>query len=160
MNILGTKPAEPGEPVKPRRGDAQRVLAAELLDEFRAYAQTHTDFMARLAGGIVNDVLGVETVTFDAAGVIARQWKVAAGSVEVCNLSSDPVTVVAGGPGPGAPNVGVGVSVVPAGAIRIVNLGARQMTIYGTAGDQVSYQAVTRGGLLGTTIAALDGGTP
>ncbi|GAA4699753.1 hypothetical protein [Phytohabitans rumicis] len=158
--ILGTPPAEPGPARKPRRGDAERILAGELLDAFRASAQTHTEFMARLHGMVVNDVLAVETVALDADGRIFRQWHVAAGAAEICNLSTEEVTVTASGPASGPPTGGVGVSVVPAGAIRIVNLGSRQMTIYGTATDRVSFQVVTRGGILGSTIGAIDGGAP
>lgn len=129
-----------------RAREAERLLAAELLAELRDYHQRSTEWMARIAGGIVNDVLSVETATFGADGVIHRSWHVAAGIVEVRNLStSAEVTVTSSGPSSTAPASGVGVSVVPAEDVQYVGLASHQMTLYGTEGERVCWQAYTRG---------------
>lgn len=92
MTILGTKPAQPGPARPPKGRDAERVLAAELLDAFRAAAQTSTEFMERLQGRLVNHVLAVETVEIPAEGWVARNWGAAAGAVEVTNLGAATAT--------------------------------------------------------------------
>lgn len=143
MNVFGPAPAVER---RPTGRQAERILAAELLDEFRAYAQTSTEFMARLGGRVVNDVLGVETCVFDAAATpVDRQWHVAAGCIVVANYSAaNTLTVVAAGPaGNPAPASGVGVTRIPPGACRVVALASRTVTFYGTAADAFSYQAFT-----------------
>jgi hypothetical protein len=145
MGILGITPAEPGE-VSPARGRAaERILAAELLAAFRAHAQTMTEFAERLQGRLVNHVLEVATCVFDSSATpVARQWKAAAGCVEVSNFSAAGVlTVHAAGPTGSAPSSGVGVYRVPAGATRVVAVASRQVTFYGAAGDAFSFQAFT-----------------
>lgn len=145
MSILGTTPAEP-EAVLPARGRAaERILAGELLAAFRDFAQTHTEFLARLQGRLVNDVLEVATFVFDAnATPVPRQWKAAAGCVEVSNFSAAGVlTVHAAGPASSAPTSGVGVYRVPAGATRVIAVASRQVTFYGAAADAFSFQAFT-----------------
>jgi hypothetical protein len=126
--------------------EMQRVMNAELLQDMRWWRQSFTEFAARLQGRLVNDVLQVETVIIDAnATPVTRQWRAAAGSVEVNNLSTHPITVSAGGASAVAPAQGVSVYIVPAASTRTVNLAARQVTFYGTAGDSFSYQAFTAG---------------
>ena len=145
MSILGTKPAVPGETHKARGRSAERILAAELLDAFRNAAQTMTEFAERLQGRLVNHVLEVGTWVFDAnATPVFRQWHAAAGCVEISNFSAAGVlTVVAAGPGAGAPTSGIGVYRIPAGVTRVVAVASRQVTVYGTAGDAFSRQAFT-----------------
>jgi hypothetical protein len=127
----------------PRGRHAEMMLAAQMLAAFREYAQTHTDFMARLAGNIVNDTLQVLTATFDSTGVITRDFHVAVGSLEVENLGTHIVTVVNSGASSGPPTGGIGVRVVPANARRLVPIASRVWTVYGTAGDQVSLISYT-----------------
>lgn len=143
--ILGTTPAEPGPARRPRRGDAERILAAELLDAFRAMAQSSTAFNERLEGRIVNHVLQVETCVVDPAGTpIARQWSAAAGCIELTNPDLlETITVHAAGPGAGAPSAGVGVYRVPPASTRVVAVASRQVTFYAAAGTTFSYQAFT-----------------
>jgi hypothetical protein len=148
MSILGTPVAERGESARPARGrEAERVLAAELLAAFRHMAQSTTDFMARIASGIINDVLVVETATFPADGIVHRQYGVAAGVIEVRNLAAtNVVTVSSSGPSSAAPSGGVGVYKVPGGVESEIHLASHQVTFYGTSGDSVSFQVLTSGG--------------
>jgi len=164
--LRGTVPPVPaagggdGLPASAPRGQhAATLLAGQMLAEFRAFAQTHTEFMARLAGNIVNDVLRVWTVTFDATGVVSQDFHVACGSLEVENLGTHPVTVINRGDASGsAPGGGVGVRVVPAGGHRIVPIGSRTLAVYGTAGDQISLVAYTVSARVGGGLGAVDGG--
>ncbi len=137
-------------PARRRRGlfagaEDRRVLTAELMDELRHYAQTMTEFAARLGGRLVNNVLAVETCIVDAVATpVAREWGVAAGCVEVSNLSdANTLTVVAAGAGAAAPASGMGVYRVRPNTTRVVAVASRQVTFYGTAGDVFCYQAFT-----------------
>lgn len=144
MNVIPPPDAVDFKGVNQR--EMQRVMNAELLQDMRWWRQSFTEFAARLQGRLVNDVLQVETVAFDASATPQpRQWRAAAGAVEVNNLSTHPITVAAGGPSQTAPATGVGVYIVPAATSRVVNLASRQVTFYGTAGDTFSYQAFTAG---------------
>lgn len=147
MNILGTTPAQAQPGAHRFRGrDAERILAGELLEAFRAHAQTSTEFMERLAGRLVNHVLLVETAVFDATATpIYRSFKAAAGAIEVSNRGANDITVSAAGPSSSAPPSGVGVYVVAAGTTRVVALASRQVTLYGTAADKLSFQVFTAG---------------
>lgn len=119
--------------------DAARVLSAELLAAFRAYAQTSTEFTARLAGQIINNILLVRTAAFTAEGIIAHEFGVAAGYITVAPLDGTSVTVVSAGPDGSAPAQGTGVTVVLSGQRATVPLASHQVTLYGTEGDRVSY---------------------
>lgn len=138
--------------------EAERVLTAELLAAFQDYARTQTVFNERLASQVVNHVLDVQTITIPTAGYVWRTYRVAAGSVEVRNLGTHQMTVVAAATSDSAPANGSGVYVVPAGAVALVNIASRQFTLYGTAGDQASYQVFTTGGLSASNWGAVDGG--
>jgi hypothetical protein len=148
-------------PDAPRGRRAELMLAGQMLAEFRAWAQTHTEFIARLAGNVVNDVLRVKTATFDANGTpIGDDFHVPCGTLEIENLGTHPMTVANRTDATGsAPSGGVGVRIIPAGAHRYVPIGSRSFTIYGTAGDQVSYAAYTRS-VAGGGLGAVDGGAP
>lgn len=146
MGILGMKTTDAGglPATAPRGREAERILAAELLAEFRHLSQTMTNFTERFAGRIVNHTLLVETVTFDSAATpVTRAWHVAAGCIEVSNPGDNTVTVSSAGPSSAAPTAGVGVYVVPAGTTRVVALASTQVTLYGTAADTVSVQVFT-----------------
>lgn len=143
MSIL-SRPVVDGLPADAPRGkEAERILAAELLAEFRYLSQTMTSFAERLAGQTVNHVLEVSTAAFDSTGYIFREYSVAAGCIEVTNSGTHTVTVSSAGPSGSAPTVGVGVYVIPAGATRVVALASRQVTLYGTTADTVSFQVFT-----------------
>jgi len=134
----------------PRGRAAERILAAELLEEFRRLTGTMTEFSARYAHGVVNKVLEVATRNIPSAGYVTREYGVVCGCIEIRNLGSADMTIVSSGPGgASAPKVGVGVYIVPAGAVQTINVASRQITIWGASGDTVSYQAFTdwgRGG--------------
>ena len=129
-----------------RGRELERAFYAEMLQELRGLALTMTEFAERLAGRAVNHVLKVRTVIFDATGQVFEAFGVAAGSIEVTNLSTvagHNVVVHAAGPMGAAPGAGVGVYFVPPASTRVIALGSRQLTLYGTAGDTVSYQVFT-----------------
>ncbi len=145
-----TRPGTPGDglpPQAPRGRAAQDLLSSQWLAEFQHFMATNTEAIARIAGGLVNNVLESGTYTFDATGTITRSYKVAAGSMEVDNLSAaNSMTVVdradASGLG-GAPSQGVGMRVIPKASFRRIPMAAHSWTIYGTPGDQVSIAVYT-----------------
>jgi hypothetical protein len=146
--LFRTPPADAGLlPAAPRGKEAADALATEMLYEFRLLRETMTQTMGRLAGQIVNDVLSVRTVTFDATGFTQLgPFHVAAGSIFVDNLSAaNTVTVTSHGPSPdgAAPAAGLGVSKVKAGQGRTINVASHNITLYGTNGDSVSVQVST-----------------
>jgi len=119
-------------------------LAAELLGELR-YVRAHTSRTAELlATGVKNNVLEVATATFNTDGVISLGWSAVCGSITVRNLSSSSTVTVASGPASVAP-AGIGSWTVPASTCDVVNVNARVLTLYGTAGQKVCYQAFTIG---------------
>jgi len=128
---------------RPGKG-ADRVLQAEMLAEFRHYAQTSTEFMERLAGQTINNVLEIFSGVFDATGQISRDYSVAAGSITVNNLgvAGHRITVSTSTPGGGAPT-GTGTYLVDGATSRTVPLAARQFTLYGTAGDAFAFAVFT-----------------
>lgn len=130
--------------VSPR--EAQRVLTAELLAALRHQAQASTEFMERLGGQIVNNILEQWSGTFDATGIITRDYGVAAGTVTVNNLGAAGhiITVSSSGQGGSAAPSGTGTGLVDGGTERTVPLGSRTMTLYGTNGDRVSFYVTTR----------------
>lgn len=161
MGILGTTPAPAdGLPADAPRGrQAERVLAGEMLQELRTLQATMTSFVAKLSGRITNNVLESGTRTFPAAGVITRDWGSVCGAVEVANLGAHTVTVAAGSANSTtAPTDGPGVFPVPAGAVRLVNVAAREVSFYGTSGEQISIQAFAGGGISGWGLVGVDGG--
>jgi hypothetical protein len=170
MSIFGTllgtddsdrEPAETADlpPSAPRGKVAERILAAELLQELREIRASMTEFGERLTTGTVNHVLGVETRMFPSTGYISRSYGGAMGSVEVRALGAHDVTVSAGeSPGSSVPTIGVGVYVVPAGTAALVNVAGRGFTLWGTSGETVSYQAFTTGGQARPSLGAVDGG--
>jgi hypothetical protein len=146
-------------PDAPRGKDAERILWGELLAEFRQHMQTSTAAIARLGGRLINDVLEVRSGTFPAAGYIdTGAYHVAAGCVVVDNYSQHDVVVVAGGAAGSAPSPTVGVTRVKSGCQRIVNLAARSYTFYGTAGDEISWQAFTSSAIPSGALSAVNGG--
>jgi hypothetical protein len=148
---------EPQTYSRPTGREARRVLDAELLAELRHFAQTSTEFMQRLAGQSVNNVLDVFTATFaaDASGLvfITRDYNVAAGCIQVSNLAAAGhfITVVAGSPGQSAPPGGTGVYLVDGGTTRTIALASRVVTLWGTAADKVSFQVFTAAVAPGTS---------
>lgn len=121
---------------------AEAAWRDAMLAELRLMRQTSTDVAARGSGQIVNSVLDVRTFAFPASGVVVFDYHVAAGSVQVANLSgSASVTVQAGTQtSETPPTSGTGVQVVPAQSWMSVPIGARAVTLYGAAGERVSLQ--------------------
>jgi hypothetical protein len=124
----------------------ERELTSQLLDQLRHQAQTTTEFAARLAGQLVNDTLEVWTGVIPAEGYITRSYHVTAGSIEVSNWGTaiNFMTAHTGGPA-GAVPTGTGSYAIAGGASRTVALASREFTIWGTAGDRVSFQVFTTG---------------
>jgi hypothetical protein len=140
---------------------AERQLLALILAEMRALVASSTQFMARLGSGVVNDVLAVETVIFDAAASRSWEFQVAAGSIEVNNLSETEEIVVHAASLGARPDRGVGVYVVPASTTRVVSLASRTVTLYGVAAERCSVQVFTRGaGASSAGIGTVFGGAP
>jgi hypothetical protein len=127
-------------------GAADKALTAELLESLRHQAQTTTEWMERLAGQAINNVLEVWSGTFDTTGVITREYSVAAGAIEVSNLgvAANLVTVSSSAPGSGAPS-GTGTYVIAGATRRTIALASRTVTLYGTAGDRIAFQVFTAG---------------
>ena len=144
--ILGTTPVPvDGLPTgAPRGRDAERILAGELLQAFRAFQQTMTEFVERIGGRITNHVLEVRSVAFDAnATPIRLSYGTPAGAI-VVRAPAHAVTIATGAQsGTAAPTVGLGVWTVPANSVDTVPMAAREITLYGTAGDIVQYAVLT-----------------
>lgn len=161
--LFGKPPAQPqGLPEDAPRGrEAERILQAELLQEWRHYMRSMTEAAARLGGRAVNRVLDARTIAIPADGYVPLNYPVAAGSIEIDNLGTHTMTVVAGqASGTGVPNSGVGVHTIPAGTLRSKNVASRFITIYGTVGDAAAIQVFTAGYAPGVGLGAIDGGAP
>lgn len=135
-------------------------LAREILDELR-YIRQHSSVTAeRLGMYVVNNVLEVSTRIFDSDGRVVLEWQTTCGAIEVGNLTDDDVTV-ANGTTAVEPLQGVGMFVVPAGARQPVNVNARAVTLFGTAGGTVTIQAWTTGYKpAGAAVGSINGGAP
>jgi hypothetical protein len=128
-------------------GKQERQLVSELLDALRHQAQTTTEFVARLSGQVINNVLEVATLVIPAEGFITRSYSAAAGCIDVSNLgvAANLMTVVSAGPGGNAPPSGTGVYVLAGATRRTIALASHEFTIWGTAGDKVAFQVFTSG---------------
>lgn len=161
LGALGiTVPRETDDlpPDAPRGREAERVLAAELLQEFRRLTQVTTEYAERITHGVINHVLEVATWTIPDTGYFTRTYAVTAGSIELRNLATHDMTVVSSVPGSAAPAGGIGVYVVAPGCSALVNLASHDVTIWGTAGDKFSYQVFSAGGRAVPSLNAVDGG--
>lgn len=122
----------------------ERELLAMLLEEMRHLRVTQTDLMDRVAAGILNNVLLSELWTFDSTGLYTRSFNVAAGSAVVVNLSeTNDITVTSSGQQSSAPTQGPGVQKIAAGTFLTLPLASRDITCYGTSGDQINVQVFT-----------------
>jgi hypothetical protein len=116
----------------------------ELLAEIRAYHATTSAFMAHLqGGGITNGVLEVATDNIPTGGALTRSYHVQCGSLLVVNAGGGAVTISAGPPGPSAPQVGPGVQILPAQSFLAVPINHHAWTVWGTVGQNISWQAFT-----------------
>jgi hypothetical protein len=152
VTILGTKPSPSPDGLPagaPRGREAERILAAELLAEFRHFQQSQTAFVERIAGRITNHVLAVRTVQVDAAGdPITLTFGTPIGAVRV-RAAGHAVTVVAGpATGSVAPTTGTGVWTVPANTADTIPIAAAEVTLWGTAADLIGVQAYSAGPLV------------
>lgn len=143
-----TSPAAPAPGRRWLTGrEVRNAVATEILDELR-YLRSHlTQAAERTGTGVVNHVLEVGTRVFDADGRVVLEWGVPCGAIEVSMHGNGDCTVVASGPSSaaGTPGGAIGRYVVPQDAVRVVNVASRQVTLYGTPGEEVSYQAYTVG---------------
>ncbi|HWB38559.1 MAG TPA: hypothetical protein VHA75_21275 [Rugosimonospora sp.] len=151
MSDILAPPPDQLDLAKVKERDIQRVLATQLLQDVRWQAQAFTEFIGRLQGRLTNDVLQVELLTIPAEGYVTRSWRAPAGAVAVDALGANPVTVAPGGGSADPPTSGVGVHLVPAGQLRVIAIAAREVTLWGTPGDQVQYQAFTAAAHLSVT---------
>ena len=103
-----------------------------------------TEIVGNLRGLAINDVLTTETATFDANGIIGRDYSVPYASVAIGNISSGDVTVASGSAATSVPTAGTGVAVVPAGGAAAVNLTGHEITFYGPAGGRISFSVFTK----------------
>lgn len=144
-----TPPGTPGDglpPHAPRGRRAQDMVSSQMLAEIQHSLLTQTEAIARIAGGIRNNVLESATYTFDASGVIQGRYKVAAGSMDVDNLSAaNPMVLVPRADAGGTPpSQGIGMRVIPKSSYRpSIPLDSHEWTLYGTQGDQVSLAVYT-----------------
>lgn len=149
--LTGATPAAPDKglpelpPDAPRGREAERLLAAETLEAARIAAQQSTALSARLQGMLTNDVLGMGTWIFDATGApMPLQFKAAIGALVVRNLSAaNTISVVVGGASASAPTSGRGVWRIPPGIREPVPIGNTEATVYGVAGEAISWAAYT-----------------
>lgn len=144
---------------KSSKRSLEYTIMAELVQEIRELRSQNTDQFAQWLGRIQNSVLLVETRAIPASGYLDRQFRTPAGSIEVSNPSEHAVTVDAAPPGGTAPAQGTGVYIIPAGTTRVVNVASRQITLYGTAGDIISFQVFATGGVSRPSLNSVDGGT-
>lgn len=129
----------------PRGREAERLLYAQLLAEFRDYMLRSTEAIGRLVGNIVNDTLEVGSAIFDSNALIVRSFHAPIGHVVVDNQSATNVVWVRSGAGSigGTPGAGPGLYPVPAGQIRRVAIADHNVTFYGTATDRIAWHAFT-----------------
>lgn len=117
-----------------------------LLTHLQHQAVTQTEIVAYLTSGMVNNVLLVELITFDATGAATREFGTAIGSVSVANHSdTGSVIVQAGGSAGLPPGGGVAIAKVRKATFAVLNLTGHVVTLYGTAGDTATLQAFTKG---------------
>lgn len=132
------------------------LLATQLIDILTHIQASSSATAERLATGVMNNVLEVRSRVFGTDGFIPLSWGTTCGSIEVTNHGTQPMYVASGPPS------GVATPSMPRidpGTWRMINVGSRNVTLYGTNGDTVGYQAFTRG-MTGAGIIAVDGGAP
>jgi hypothetical protein len=128
-------------------GDTKRnldLVLSELVEEIRHQSATHTELVGHVRGLIANDVLLVATYVFPSSGILAYDFPAPYGCVQVSNdVGNDGVTVTADTPEASAPS-GRGAYWVPDGQAATIVLHGKALTFYGTAGDRISFQVLTR----------------
>jgi hypothetical protein len=132
-------------------------LANQVLQDLSAIKLSSSQTAERLATGVMNGVLVSERVVFDSTGIKGYSWGTTCGSIEVANHGTEPVYVASSTPQSGSSPA---MPQVDGGTVRLINVGSRNVTLYGTAASAVSVQAFTRGGLSSYGIMAINGGAP
>ncbi len=139
-------PPRPPERLSGRQ--AERAFYTELVSQLNQLVQSFTAQMTRLLGRSVNNVLETATHKFPSAGdaVVTLSYRTPIGAVTV-RAGANAVTVAQGGVSSGgtAPTEGKGVWVVPANTRDTVAITGHAVTLYGTAGQSVSYQVFAAG---------------
>lgn len=130
---------------------AQDALALAQLAELSARLQSQTETVERLVAGITNHVLYAGTILIPAEGYFLLNFGATIGAVELWNPTANLATIVSGMPTDRVATNGPGVHRVNAGTFRSVNVGARFVTVYGTAGDLYGVHAWTTGTPAGAT---------
>jgi hypothetical protein len=130
----------------PRGKEAQSLLAGEMLSAWRDMQVTMTEFIERLGGRAVNHILKAATTPFDANGTVVLSFGSPAGAITV-RAGAHAVTIASGSNSGGGnvPTQGVGVWVVPPNSRDTVPIAARELVLYGTVAELVSYVAYTTG---------------
>jgi hypothetical protein len=137
-------------PLRPERltpKQAERAFYSELVSQLQQLVQAMTVSMTRVLGRSVNNVLEVATRVFPASdGYLTLAYRAPLGAITV-RAGANPVTVAWGGASSGgtAPSQGAGVWVVPANTRDTIAVTGHAVTLYGTAGQSVSYQAFAAG---------------
>lgn len=147
MNVFTKAPPVDGLPQgSPRGKEAQALLAGEMLAAWRDMQATMTEFIERLGGRAVNHILAARTQVFDATGVIVLSFGSPAGSITL-RAGAHAVTIASGSNSGGGnvPTAGTGIWVVPINTRDTVPIAARELVLYGTTGDPVSFVVFTTG---------------
>lgn len=134
---------------------ALEKLAQQILEDMSYIRQHSSKTSELLATGVTNSILDVATDVFPTAGAIALSWAATCGAIEVSNHGDYPVFVSA------SANSGTATPRMPRvdpGTVRVINVASRNVTLYGTAGETVGWQASTRGGIFSNSLLAVDGG--
>ena len=98
---------------------------------------------------VENNVIAVETRKIPGSGVLERNWQQRFACVTVRNFAAATNVVVTNAPEeaggiPIAGAEGTGQWIVPGSTKDTINMAGETLTIYGTAGQFVSYQVFTR----------------
>jgi hypothetical protein len=124
--------------------EASNSIAGQLLAEVRSLRATHSEYMAKLYGQIVNDVLGWGVSVLDADGFYTNNYRTVVGSLTITNYDTTPITVASGsGSASAQPTQGVGVMIIPASSTLSFPLGSTGFSVWGTATKTFGYQAFT-----------------
>jgi len=139
----------PNTPVPARKfnaREAQHLLIAELLAAARQLTATTTELSSQIgkSNTALNGIIGVTKLLITSDGYVKIHRPVTIGSAVILNNSANDWTVQLGpGSSDTAPEKGVGLFPIPAGAFIPVPIGQKAFTIFGTSGDSGGIQLFT-----------------
>jgi hypothetical protein len=125
--------------------EAQNLMTAELLQAVRGVVESTTALTSKIGRqGATNGVLDVVLLTIPAEGCWSNDYPVTVGSIALVNHGAATMTVHSGPPmGNTPPTVGRGVQLCQTGKDITMPVGQRELTVWGTAGQQFSLQVFT-----------------